>query len=665
MKLHKIEVKENKQLLSTGEFQYNEVEVRIYDLLDFVSNTYIMQEYSRERKTLLRIGVKLSGAGQVIAKDAWGNKINLTPSDHDSNLWYDSSQSWMENGYETTKETIFGSNSCGEWEIVAYRIDGSFLDSVKVRIIPSLLSDGQYRVMQLEIKKIIEDLSYRPGQKDNRVVVRELQMPLFPIEKIQSLINDWIQWLNQIEANPAEILFSLRERKTIRQMKKWDRKAIIEHAMFPERERLSAKVTIKENHVPEHGMIKWMLERTIERIVQERSTEAFALQQLIENRKELIDSFSSIGENKRISETLDKRIRRVEKDMVLLTERNGIWLHLEKLIETYLNSDLFDTVELEPEWTHLFSSDPKYYAVFEIHEKMSELVPTLTPREREFEQALTNSPHLFEVWMLLQLIRELERLQFVCEDIIGSLVSHFHMTHSLSGWSGRFKNRDEVVGLYYEPELMLADGKLVKPDYLLLVKNSTGTWHAHTLDAKYKPYFNMDKKVLEKDIERSCRRYLNIVKDKIIMKSAALVHMDQRTCNWNIEKKVLYSLSHFHVVPGNTDGLKIYIKRIFHYFGKRLNKCPSCGEDATCIDQKFYKQTYICEACNEVWVNNTCKKKYHPNSSENVSLLKYASGNFNIRVGNEWNVYCPACSRDANGQVINLDIFGRTIDNIN
>ncbi|MGG4132129.1 hypothetical protein ABEW19_28135 [Paenibacillus illinoisensis] len=661
MKLYKVAIQENKRLLPTGEIQYDEATVQIYEQLDREQKTYVMKEYSREQKSLLRIGVKIAEADHVIAKDAWGNEFNLFESIHEKDLWYDVRKGWMENGYETTKEAIFGSNACGEWKILAYRKDRSLLASEDVRVIPSLLSAEQYRIMQLEIKKLFEELVYQPGQNDDRNIIRELQVPLFPIENLQILMSEWARWLEQIEESPSEILYSTRDKRAVRQLKRWDAKAILEQALFPFRDKISARVSLKDVHVPEHRMIKWMLERVNDRIEQEKTTEASMLHQLKEIRHGIVGLKSSHEKDNKVLETLEKRKQQIKKDIDLLEDRYVIWTQFEAVINHYLTNEIFNVGELEPEWTHLFASHPQYRAVYEVYERIGMLAPILTLKELEFEKSLTNSPHLYEVWVLLQLIRELNRVKFVCKDVAESLISHFEKKRTLSGWRDMFTYEDKVVWLYYECELPHESGKLVKPDYLLLFKTQeSDLWHAHTLDAKYKPYVDMGKKVLEHDLERSGRRYLGISKNKIVMKSASVVHMDKRTNNWNVDTRKLYSLCHFHAIPGNLEGLKIYMKRFFHYFENLKHLCPSCGEIATCRDQNF-KQTYICDFCNEVWVNNTCRDLNRQHVKTKVRLLKYASGNYYLQVGDDWNVYCPICSSDVNGHIVKTDLFGEKI----
>ncbi|QDY45787.1 hypothetical protein FK545_11230 [Planococcus glaciei] len=180
------------------------------------------------------------------------------------------------------------------------------------------------------------------------------------------------------------------------------------------------------------------------------------------------------------------------------------------------------------------------------------------------------------------------------------------------------------------------------------------------MDAKYKPYLLMGETALRNDLEHSGRRYLTISDDSINLKSAALVHIDKNIENWNVDTNRRYSISHFSAQPEILENINIYMKRILHFFNKQLEICPSCGT-VTKPDSPDFKETYICNTCNEVWVKNTCKRNFHPKPQVLPELLKYPSGNYNMQVGTQWNVFCPVCSQDANGNRVQQDIFGRRL----
>lgn len=664
MKLVSIYLKEKKQPSLIGKIQYTEERIRLYEELPMEGRYYIMNEYTREKGKILRIGVAIQGAAQVIAQDSWGEKIHLCMSTSEKDLWYQKRQSWMENGYEQSNDALFGANACGEWEVIAYSKEGKKLASEKVKVIPRLLSVEQYYMMQMEVKKHFEDLAvFKLAEKDDRDIIRELQIRLFPIKRFEELFNEWIKWLQEIKYSPEETLITTREKQTKKQIKNWDAKTILESAMFPYREKFSVKTTLKVVDLPEHHMIKSMLEQFRERILQESITEKAILNDLKSILKELTEKELDQDRDDRIAKTIQRRKRQIEDDLNLLQKRQQIWQNSNEKLNEYLNDILFDVEEQEPIWTHLFSSHHVYRPVFELYEKIMELVPELTPRERDFERTILNSPNLFEIWVLFKLIHQFQKLKFQTKGLSDSLLNYYDEHKSLSGWKHNFSSKkDEKVLLYYEPEMTIDDGGSVKPDYMIVTrKNKNSIWHAHSLDAKYKPYTILSPNILTKDLERSGRRYLRIDNRNIEMKTATLVHIDKHTTNWNIDTNNVYSLSQFSAMPGHVENIKTYLKRIFHFYLGEHKMCPSCGQRADEIDDN-YKQTYLCDSCNEVWVNNVCKyrRQYHPQQL-NVKLLKYPSGNYNVQVGNQWNVYCPICSRDVNGHRMERDPFGNEI----
>lgn len=662
MKLVSIYLKEEKRQSLIDKIEYDEVGVQMYEELPREGHYYIMNEYSREKGKLLRIGVVIQGADQVIAQDSWGNKIHLYASTLERNLWYEKRQSWMENGYEQSNDAIFGVNACGEWEITACSKEGKKLATEKVKVIPSLLSVEQYYVMQMEVKKQFEELAvFKLAEKDDRDIIRELQIRLFPIEKFNKLFDEWIKWLQKIKYTPAETLITTREKQMKHKIKNWDAKTILESAMFPYREKLSVKTTLKVIDLPEHHMIKAMLEQIRERILQESITEEAISNDLTAIIKELTEYNLDQDRDNRVVETVQRRKRQIEEDLNVLQKRQKIWQHCNQKLYQLLSDILFDVEEQEPIWTHLFSSHHVYRPVFEIYEKIMGFVPELTPRERDFERTILNSPNLYEIWILFRLIHQFQKLQFKTKGLSDSLVKYYEEHKSLSGWKQIFSSKQDTMVLYYEPDMTINDGGSVKPDYLIITRrNQNSIWQAHSLDAKYKPYTILSPTILEKDLERSGRRYLRIANHNIEMKTAALVHIDKHTTNWNIDTNNVYSLSQFSAIPGKVENIQTYLKRIFHFYLGKHTMCPSCGESSEVIDD-IYKQTYLCDSCNEVWVNNVCKyrKQYHPQFR--VKLLKYPSGNYNVQVGNQWNVYCPICSRDVNGHKVMHDSFGNEI----
>lgn len=658
MKFFKIYVKEEKTIPTIIKTSRKELELEVIAELPKEEGYYIMKEYEKEHGKALRIGIEAEYASRVEIKGAWGESILLRKSDINPNFWYEPSSIWIEDGFETTKESIFGLNACGEWSVNSYGQNGELLSFEKVKIIPSLLTLKQYNLMQLEVKKLFEELTYQPNEPDTRTIIRELNLSLYPLLKLERFLEEWKEWIYQIEENPTEVLLLERSKKKRVQIKKWDSHTILESKLFPYREKLSERIYRKNHHVIEHKMIKYMLERLKERVNQELKTERSAFENLVTvknnlQRLNLINEVSDVS----VIEKIKKRKDQIENDIKLLEVRRFKWDNILAVVEGCLNFSLFDVQEEEPDWSHIFVSHPIYRSVFETYEEIISLAPILTTQERDFEKAMVSSPHLYEVWILFQLIHQLQKVQFTNRNIASSMIEHFNEHGTLSGWKKSLSSSNGVVGIYYEKECRLQNGRKARPDYMLLFRNSKNLWDAHIIDAKYKPYTSMENRILENDMQNSARRYLTIEDGNVEIKSATLVHIDRRIGNWNVDYNRKYSLSHFSAAPEEIENISTYIKRTLHFFNKQVRTCPTCGEWAEKDDEKF-KSTYICHSCNEVWVENTCKREYHPFPQTLPKLLKYPSGNYNIQVGNLWNVYCPVCSREVNGGKIQQNLRG-------
>ncbi|QDY45786.1 hypothetical protein FK545_11225 [Planococcus glaciei] len=218
-------------------------------------------------------------------------------------------------------------------------------------------------------------------------------------------------------------------------------------------------------------MIKYMLERIKERVEQEKKTEASANENLLRIKLNLENLNLDIEKNnEEVTEKIVKRKQQIENDIQLLEIRKLSWNTIFSTVRNYLDLSLFNVQEEEPEWTHLFVSHPVYRSIFEVYEQITSLSPSLTSQERDFEKAMVSSPHLYEVWILFQLIRQLQKVQFNSKDIVNSMIEHFKVAGTLSGWRKIFKSSNGLAGIYYEKEFQLENGRNAKPDYTLIFK---------------------------------------------------------------------------------------------------------------------------------------------------------------------------------------------------
>ncbi|WP_462410463.1 nuclease domain-containing protein [Neobacillus sp. Marseille-QA0830] len=657
MKLYQMYVKEKIPSNPFFNFLFEEQEIEVGEPLAYQNEFFIMNEYSRGVKgRLMRIGVYAPHAVKVVIISD-GMTSELVESITRPGYWYEQASGWFENGYLQNTESCFGMNACGQWKVRVLGNDGETLEEEKVIVIPRTMSYMQYQTMQAEVKNLFENLSKNLNEGS---FLKEVQISLFPLEPLLTLIEEMKIWLKQICAQPAERLTRIRN-KTIRsQITKWDRDTFIEASLFPFRNSLSAPVSQKETSIDEHRMIRFMLEHMGERALQERLVETSALQHLQTELAARLESQKKMGASLR--KHSEKRCQSIENDIEIIAQRKDKWQKCQEIIQEFLDEPLFTTEPLEVDLTHLFIHDPIYGVVYDLYEQFEEMTPKLESQEKQFIDSVMNSPRLYEIWVLLQLIHQLGKLKVPVSGVRKSLMEKFINDQTISGWVYRFPydhERGEMF-LYYDRELQVRDVGTFKPDYLLFYrKNKSDKWQGHSLDAKYKPYTEMPHNKLQMDMEHSGRRYLDrITGANLTMKSSALVHVDMNATNWNVSNNGIYKLSHFSIVPGALENLQIYIKRIFHYFGHQHQICPSCGESVKMIDGGF-KQTYICPHDDEVWVSNICRyRRSHGAGYIDRSLMKYSSGNYNTQVRDEWDVYCPVCKRDVNGNILNLDLYG-------
>ena len=662
MKVFKIHVQEKTQTLR-DKISYIEEDVMIFEELPQENQLFVMNEYSKgPQNKLLRIGVESEEASRISVIGE-NTTTELIQSKTKPGFWYEQSNSWIENGFPTRSDSCFGINACGQWEIIAYNVHNDPIEKKKVLILPSTLSIQQYKLMQLEVKSLFEALAFTRKENNEKNYLKETQTWLYPLDQLVSLMEDLSPWMEKVIENPMEQLEQIRKKQLYTQIKKWDSHSVIERAVFPYRNKISVRETVKNTDIIEHKMILGALETIKSRILQETAIEKAILNQLNDDlitRLELLN-MKSVS----FKAEMEQRCTLLQKDKSTLEERQKEWGNCLGQIETYLEADIFQTSSVEMNFTHLFVSEPSYMTIFNLLEKIECLAPQLESQKKDFIEAMMNSPHLYEVWMLLQLIHQFRRLKFDCSKAWESLFKKYEENNSLRGWRFRMSPKNpELLNecvLFYEPTIKQDNDQSLKPDYFILYRSSpTEDWQGHTLDAKYKPYSSLSQNVINNDLERSGRRYYqNLNKRNVVMKSAALVHIDRDSVHWNVDEGRIYETSHFSAIPGELKNLEIYMTRLLHYHFRLEKICPSCGGAVTPRDQG-YKVTYICENDGEVWVSNTCryKRRFHPD--QDIRLMKYVSLNYNVQVQDNWDVHCPACTRDYNGNVLELNVLGHS-----
>jgi len=630
---------------------------------------YRSQEYTRRTNRLVQIGIEIDAA-RISVKGM--PEISFVQATGHKNLWYEASDLWYNDGFLTSQSARFGMNACGRFIVEAYDTNDVLIAQQTVIIYPQTMSFEQYETMQAEVRELFRILDTRPAESENE---REVLHSLFPLDAIERHISDLRLALDEIIDAPMEGLKSSEVLLAPERIKRWTSKTLIEHERRKGQPKIRADVASRHTNIPEHQMIRTMLESISELLKQAETIETSKIFSLTHEESERRSKLGAPREEGGVTEALGRRHERTRKELERFSKRTARLRQLIALMDSFLSTQLFEVFPMEIEETHIFIHDARYREVFELYENIQMLVPQLNPRKQAFIQQMTNSPLLFEVWTLLQLCTELQELRFKTKDhsITDLLFEYYERRMTLSGVELNFyhPHTQDLIWLAYEREVFLQNNQKRKPDFLLSYGHSqTQTRNVHVLDAKYKPYGSFPESVLQEDFNRSARRYTDdFINEGLPIKSATLIHSDvvSGAHHWNARLDGgLHTYSHFPIAPGQKEHLNTYIKRLLHHHNNRHEVCPSCGDVTEGIptlktnSDEAYKWTYIC-TCDEVWVDNICKHRRHhtPSSLRNVRLLKYATGNYNWQVGESWDVYCPVCDHSHSGHQYYPDLRGQ------
>jgi len=671
MKLHEILTDEKR---NTSKRQ-DRLSVKILKGMERREDAYYFSEYSRVNNRFVKIGVEMSGAARITIKShpyiLFEESLNLP------GLFY----------MRPDADGEIGLNVCGRFLIEAFDSDDALLSQETLVVHPKSMSINQYLLMQAEVRNLLIAFNTIPTTEDEDEE-RWVRRSTFPLREFQSLLDKFKDGLEDVLEAPAETLVSRQMLMRRESIKRWTPRTLIDSQNHEGRLKIKAQVTERSHHIPEHGMIRSMLD-TIHAMIQQahdvESINAKRLENELESRKTASEHTSNgTGTDRDVQLAL--RNKRDEVDR-LLRESNGKVTSLDAMrssLRVYRDEErVFDLPAEQIEETHLFIHDPRYNEVFESYERMLDLVPRIAFEKQRFIDKMVKSPHLFEIWTLLQLYSECLRLRFLPEEsITDRLFRHFDARKELCQVTVRFNHvmTKDSIHITYEPDIKLDDGKSRRPDYFITFINRRDTnktrkpFMNHTLDAKYKPYGDRGfDKVLSHDLLRSCQRYLSDFSGmKFELASAALVHndADADTHNWNVRlgDEMPYTYSHFNISPGRTNHLNSYMKRIIHQYNGDHGYCPSCGAMNSGIpypqNNTPYKWTYICE-CQEVWVDNRCNRRFEKSAHRGMNgtrLLKYAHGNYNKQVEDNWDVHCQICNRSYHGNLHVTDQLGRRLE---
>jgi hypothetical protein len=650
--------------------------LEVKDELQYDQNEYFTCEYNRFEKKMTQIGVSVDGAERVVVKQ-FDNEIARLTYDEKSSVWYHKQQSWIEDTFTQETDSIFGINAGGYFSLIAYDENSYILAKTTVNITPGTMSIEEYNDMQHEVRRLFEIFSYDLSHVDesDENLLRRVQLPFYPQRQFQELIKQFSECFAEISQSPEHELIQKRTRKHIHQVKKWTPSIIIEDAI-KQSGKVNAKISEKITEIKEHRMIRFMLEEFFNRIKMELSAEQRYLDKLEDEYEQLEEVESK--ENSSLVNNFRKLKGIVKSDCEKLKERSSTWLILKKETEELLNHPLLQIETEEPEETHLFRMHPTYSRIYDIYIDYEQLSPELSDTFRLFIQSILKSPTLYEIWILLKVIQQLSQWGVRPYEFVQDVKARYLSQGSISGYNKLFKLEDKPfnICLYYDYSF---NDKGYRPDFVIgFYDKQNRKWYMNTFDAKYKNYSKMKKgsrKILN-DLEHSGTRYLNELffsDHNLLLKSATVVHPDIKSINWNVKQSQVnperkqHRIGHFYLTPHRSKNLSIYFKRLLHECCNFGYCCPTCGkkilgfqEEINRFNDKLgLKTTYLCEECEEVWVSNFCSSCFYNGidmsrirKNGNINrypkpLYKYPIDNYNLQVGDNWDVHCPSCNKTA------------------
>ncbi|WP_215114254.1 nuclease domain-containing protein [Exiguobacterium sp. s70] len=671
MKLYKIQFMKS----VTNQLHLHEkkqVPLKILKEMDKQNGSYYFEEYSQMSRRFVRIGVEIENAFRVSIKNR--PHISFIHSDYQPGLWF----------MDPNSDAEIGLNVCGRFAIEAFDNYGTLIAQETIIVFPKTLTLEQYELMQAEIRDLMIAFNTNPASEESNNT-RWTRQSVFPLHEFQTLLQKFIKSVEDVLTAPAEILEKRQITMRPESIKRWTPRTLINRQHAIGQQKIKTEVIERSHNIPEHEVIRTMLDNLHSKIQQAYHVE-LARSQMLENeilsRAQVSSASKKINENG-LARAMFNKQNEVEQRLFDAHKKIETLTQMAALLHPYRYEEpLFDVSPAEIEESHLFIHEPRYNAVFEYYEQIADLTPKIKLEKAEFIELMVKSPYLFEVWTLLQLYSECMRLNFIPKSpITDQMFFNFQKHKQLKRLTVRFQHAttgDQIV-ITYEPEITIANGSLRKPDYYISFINVRNrSCVNHTLDAKYKPYSDPGfDRLLRQDISHSCNRYLQDFSDSVYqIRSASLIHNDaiSDSCNWNVRlnNELPYTFAHFNIAPGKTNHLNTYMKRIIHQYNGDYGYCPSCGKmnsgEPFPLDSPYpFKWTYVCD-CQEVWVDNTCKsnykREYHPDHlrGNDVRLLKYAHGNYNKQVRDTWDVHCQVCQRSHQGSLYSSDILGREIE---
>lgn len=627
---------------------------------------------------MLEIGVQVDeDAEEVIVKQYNQNVLSLTYDTY-TDIWYQKKSEWVEEGFNRYTDGIFGLNVGGNFVVVALDEAGNTIDSVEVNITPGTMSIEEYQLMQQEVRRLFEIFSYglADDQLDENNVLRRIQLRMYPLQSFTTIVQEIAMLINELIERPEVELKTVVSKINVKDVRKWTPSIIIEDAL-KQKGKVTAFVNEQVTDIKENRMLKYIVEQFLERSKSELAVEQ---RQLKLFEEEIVQLETMISQSSyTLAEKPKQLLNVLQNDCSKLQQRIEQWLTLIVALNDLLELPILQVESIQLEETHLFRMHPHYSEIYDLFIQYEKLTPEFTDTFRLFIQALLKSPTLYEVWVLLKIIEQFSQWGLDPKEFVQDIEEKYVKpnTHSISGYRKRFRLRGKPfdIGIYYD---FTFEESGYRPDFVIGFYNKNiKKWVFHSLDAKYKNYGAMKngQKKFYEDLKDSAAKYLKeLIPNSGLLQSASLVHLDSKAGHWNakpgdlVEKFQYHKLAHFMLSPNKSKNLQIYLKRLLHEGSHFENCCPSCGCEkkgeiqnyrVIRINKRRWKTLYKCEDCKELWVANFCSDCFF-NEREQLNgydeerrhayiyprpLYKYPTYNYNLQVGDEWEVHCPSCNR--------------------
>lgn len=616
--------------------------------LEYKDGMYIAKEYSRCDGKYIVIGIESQlELESVYAIGKFGYKRELV--EIKKGIWIPCSEYiWDESKkeYELLSPPI-GINQCGTIRFQGILKNGKIVMSDEVKIISSLLTEEEYKIMQDEICTISENLLSNVNLGDGNSKLKAL----INIELLQKNVNELKYLLNRVENSPQEQLLQIKSKVKIEKIRKLNARSLIEQEMYPFKDKLYATNIISTYDIKEHRMIKSSIVDFLE-VCERQIKYEEGIYNTLSKKIEDIESKKYLLEDNSIRKNVEENKNYLNKENIILNSRKDKWKKVKLDLENMIYIGLFENIGYEElEQTHIFNFNPLYR---DVYDSLKNISKSLSKEEQLslFQKDLVKSPYLYEKWVwfkVLEYLIETMKFYYEGENLVKIIIDYYNKNNSLRGLEIKLKNRSgkyaivtserrirSESNMYPDISLQFIDGTIIKEIFL---------------DAKYKEYSVNDnsKKILCRDIIGSAIRYKENSK---ICRGAFLVHPDKKLPN-NYEYEISKSNSrphefgYFLLTPNNQEGLHTIFKLIIHFYLEWSSICPDCGS-IECMEKPYsnkggvFKHHYTCKHCKAFWVQSKC---WNDNIHTKIKLYKYFIENFHKESGSKWDVYCPICGK--------------------